>query len=190
MRILSTFVLATCLISPFAMADGHSDKPSISATRSFNFAAEVTAIDHATREVTLAGADGQEVTFTVSDQVRNLPQVEAGDLVLAEVYEEVNITVHANPDGLEPGAGEVTAMDRAEEGALPGGVAVDTVMISAIVEDIDLEANTFKLRGPRGNIKQFTARDPDNLRRAAVGDIVLITITQAVGIMVERPAAE
>lgn len=190
MRILNIIILAMCLVATSAMADGHDDKPSISASRSFNFAAEVTAINHETREVTLAGADGQEVSFTVSDQVRNLPQVEAGDQVLAEVYEEVSISVHANPEGLEPGAGEVAAMGRAEAGAMPGGTMVDTVMITAIVEDIDLEANTFKLRGPKGNIKEFTARDPDNLRRAEVGDIVLITMTQAMGIMVERPAAE
>ena len=33
-------------------------------------------------------------------------------------------------------------------------------------------------------VENFTARDPDNLRRSEVGDIVVIKIVQAIGIAV------
>lgn len=184
---------ATLLCTPLALADGHEsggDKPSISASRTLTLGATVEAIDHETREVTLKGPSGETVTTTASPDVRNLAQVEVGDQVLAEIYEEVTIDVFANPDGIEPGAGEFAAAARAEEGAMPGGAVTDTVVITAVVEEINLEANTFKLRGPEGNIREFAARNPDNLRRAEVGDLVVITITQAMGIMVERPAGE
>ena len=192
MKILKTTFLALMLISSVALASGHenSDKPSISASRTESFAADVTAINHETREVTLAGAEGQSTTFTASEHVRNLSQVEVGDQVIAEIYEEITISVHANPDGMEPGAGEFSATGVAEDGAMPAGATMDTMVITAIVEEINLEANTFKLRGPEGNVKEFAARNPENLRKADVGDLVVITITQAMGIMVERPAGE
>ena len=129
------------------------------------------------------------MSFTASDDVRNLAQVEVGDKVFAELYEEVAIEVFDNPEGIEPGAGEFSAEGRAELGEKPGGGVMDTLVITAVVEAIDLENNTFRLRGPQGNIREFTARDPENLRRANVGDLVVITITQAVGIMVENPGS-
>ena len=47
----------------------------------------------------------------LEDEVRNLAQVEVGDLVLAQLHEEVSIDVYANPEGLEP----------VRQGGLPGG---------------------------------------------------------------------
>ncbi len=184
-------ILITALLSAqLAFADGHADKdkPSLSASRTMTMGATVEAINHETREVTLKGAEGDMVTITASPDVRNLAQVEAGDLVLAEIHEEVTIEVFANPEGVQPGAGEVAAAARAELGEMPGGAVMDTVVITAVVEEINLEANTFKLRGPEGNVKEFAARDPENLKRADVGDLVVITVTQAMGIIVERPA--
>jgi hypothetical protein len=56
-----------------------------------------------------------------------------------------------------------------------------------VVEEFDLEANTFKLRGPEGNVREFAARNPENLEKADVGDLVVITVTTAFGILVEHP---
>jgi len=189
-KILAIAFLAL-LLPTGAVADGHEqaqDKPSIAASRTLTLSATVTAIDQATREVTLQGPEGAETTITVGEEVRNLPQVEVGDRVLAEITEEVSIEVFANPEGIEPGAGELMAEARAEAGALPGAAVTDTVIITAVVEAIDLEAQTFALRGPEGNVREFSARNPQNLERAAVGDLVVITITQAVGVIVAHPA--
>ena len=178
--------------APAALADGHekADKPSMAASRTMTMSATVEAINQETREVTLKGSSGEMVTITASPDVRNLAQVEAGDRVLAEVYEEVTIQVLANPEGMEPGAGEFGAAARADEGQMPGGAVMDTLVITAVVEEIDLENNTYKLRGPQGNIREFVAQDPENLKKAAVGDLVIITITQAMGVLVEQPVSE
>jgi len=189
----SILFAATLFFTTAALADDHAEaveKPSISASRTVTVGATVQAIDHETREVTLAAASGDTLTFVASPEVRNLAQVEAGDRVLAEVSEEVTIDVYANPEGIEPGMGEFAAAARAEIGEMPGGGIMDTVVITAVVEAIDLEANTFALRGPEGNVREFAARNPDNLRRADVGDLVVITITQAVGVVVEHPASD
>jgi hypothetical protein len=47
-----------------------------------------------------------------------------------------------------------------------------------------LDNNTFKLKDVEGTVTEFTARDPDNLRRSEVGDMVVIKIVQAIGIAV------
>ena len=58
-----------------------AEKPFIYASQSLMIRAEVEAIDHETRVVTLHGPRGNSVTFTVTEEARNLGQVEAGDLV-------------------------------------------------------------------------------------------------------------
>jgi Cu/Ag efflux protein CusF len=167
-----------------------ADRPSLSASRTMTVGATVKEIDHETRAVTLETPDGEELSFTASPEVRNLAQVEVGDLVLSQLHEEVSIEVFPNPEGLEPGSGEFLEAARAEAGEMPGGLVSDTFVLTAVVEEINLEQNTFKLRGPEGNVREFAARDPENLKRAEVGDLVVITVTQAVGILVERPPGE
>jgi hypothetical protein len=73
---------------------------------------------------------------------------------------------------------------------MPGFAAMEQVVVTATVEDINIEANTFKLKGPDGTINEYTARNPDNLKRAMVGDLVVITRTDAIAIVVEEQPAE
>jgi hypothetical protein len=68
--------------------------------------------------------------------------------------------------------------------------AIDALVVTATVEEINLEANTFKLKGPSGEIKEYTARNPENLKKAEVGDIVVITYTEAIALSVEKTTAE
>ena len=165
------------------------DKPSFSARQSTMVTAEVEAIDQETREVTLRRADDEAITFIASEEARNLNMVRVGDIVNAEYVETLSIEVVAN-DGAEPEKRELAGMARTEEGQMPGFAAFDATVVTATVEEINLEANTFKLRGPDGTVNEYVARNPDNLRRAAVGDLVIITVTEAVAISVEIGLAE
>jgi Cu/Ag efflux protein CusF len=128
-----------------ASAEAVMDKPSFSASQSMTVSAVVTAIDHDTRVVTVRKPDGEELTFTASEEVRNLPQVQVGDVLVAEYVESVSIEVMAD-DGLGTDAAEAVAMGRAEEGAMPGFAAMDSQIVIAKVEEINLELNTFKTR--------------------------------------------
>lgn len=173
-----------------ALANGHennAEKPAISASRSLTMSATVEAINHETREVTLVGPQGDSTSMTAGDAVQNLAQVSVGDVVSAQITENVTIEVFANPEGAQPGTGEFVAEAASEAGAMPGTTVTDTLVISAIVEEINLGMNTFKLRGPEGNVREFVARDAENLRKADVGDLVVITVTESVGIVVETP---
>lgn len=161
------------------------ERPFFYASTTREVSAEVTAIDHDARIVTLRNDAGEMHTFNVPTEARNLAQVEVGDMVYAEYDSVYSVEVMAN-DGQEATAARADAVARAEEGEMPGMAAMETTVVTATVEDINLEANTFKLKGPEGNVTEYTARNPDNLRRAQVGDLVVMTVTEAVAITVEH----
>lgn len=185
-------LVALLSVSTVALAQDDAapmERPAMSASQSMTVSAVVEAIDHETRIVTVRKADGEELTFTASDEARNLDQVSVGDVLIAEYVESIDIQVFAN-DGMEPEAAAAAAMARTKEGDMPGFAAMEQVVITATVEDINIEANTFKLKGPDGVVEEYTARNPDNLKRAMVGDLVVITRTDAVAIVVEKQPAE
>jgi len=169
--------------------DAMMERPSFSASQTIMVSAVVEEINHETRVVTVRKADGEAITFTASDEARNLDQVDVGDMLLAEYEETVSIQVLAN-DGLEPEAAAVDAMARTKEGEMPGFAAMEATVVTATVEEINIEANTFKLKGPDGAVNEYVARNPENLKRSKVGDLVVITVTQAVAIVVEEQTAE
>lgn len=165
------------------------EKPSIFTSQSITVTAVVEAINHETREVTLRGPEGNTISFVASEEARNLGQVSTGDIVMAEYEQSLSIEVFAN-DGSTPGSGELTVAGRSKEGEMPGMAAIDTQVVTATVEAINLEANTFKLKYPSGEINEYVAQDPENLKKAEVGDLVMITYTEAVAISVEKTIAE
>ena len=166
-----------------------TDKPSLYSSQTMIVTAVVEAINHETREVTLRGPEGGSTSFVASEDARNLDQVNVGDIVMAEYEQSLSIEVFAN-DGSAPGMGELAVAARSEKGEMPALAAIDSQVITATVEEINIEANTFKLKGPSGEVNEYVARDPENLKKAAVGDLVVITYTEAVALSVEKTTAE
>jgi hypothetical protein len=182
---LAAFVAAMTTVPALADQSETMERPSMSLSQSTMVSAMVQAIDHETRVVTLDMGDGELLTFTASPEARNLGQVEVGDIVHAEYVERFTARVMAN-DGLAPGEGEIATMARTEEGAMPGAMLADTRVVTATVEEINIEANTFKLKGPDGVVEEYYARNPENLKHALVGDMVVMTFTEGVAISVEE----
>ena len=164
-------------------------KPSFAASETVTATARVEAIDHETREVTLLLESGELYTSQVGEEVRNLDQVGVGDVIYVHHTESVSIQVVAD-DGSEPESYVQEDLARAGKGKMPGFAASESAVATAIVEAINLEDNTFKLREPDGEIRQYTARNPDNLRRAEVGDKVITTVTTSVVITVDKQPNE
>ena len=191
-NILLPLITAFLFVSTASFAgedDAMLDRPSFSASQTVTTSAVVTAINKESRVVTLQQNDGEEITFTAGAEVRNLDQVSVGDILIAEYVETISIEVMAN-EGMEAAAAGAAAMARAEEGEMPGFAAMDATVVTATVEEINLEKNTFKLKEVDGTINEYAARNPDNLRRAKVGDLVVTTVSTAVAIAVEKQAAE
>ncbi len=177
------------IASAWAADEAEMERPSIYASQTAMVTAVVEAINQETRVVTVRKEDGESLTFTASDDARNLGQVNVGDVLMAEYQETISIEVMAN-EGIEPQAALMDATARTEEGEMPGFAAMDATVVVATVEEINIEANTFKLKGPDGSVNEYVARNPENLTRAKVGDLVVITITEAIAITVEKGLAE
>lgn len=191
-NIKCTSLLAMLLAATIVWAadeDAMMDKPSFFASQTMTISAVVEAIDHETRVVTVRKPDGEAITFTASDEARNLDQVEVGDILIAEYRETVSVDVIAN-EGMEPDTADVSLMSRSNKGEMPGVAAMEATVTTATVEEINLEANTFKLKGPDGTVNEYVARNPENLKRSAVGDLVVFTVTEALAITVEERPAE
>lgn len=184
------FALSLVATPAFAQDEASTElKPSFSASQTVTATARVEAINHESREVTLLLENGETFTSQVSDDARNLDQVNVGDVVYAHYTESVSIRV-VESDGAEPEAYVQEDLARTAEGKMPGVAAMESAVATAIVEEINLENNTFKLREPDGEIRQYTARNPSNLRMAEVGDKVITTVTTSVVITVESRPAE
>ncbi len=195
MNLFRTMSLVATLVFAGNVMAGHHEmaeeapRPSFSTTDTTIVTAVVEAIDHETREVTLSRGDGELITFTVSDEARNLSEVVAGDTLIAEHVVSLSVEVLPNKEGLEPVAAELAASARTQTGEMPGGLLMGATVVAATVENIDLESNTFVLRFADGVTQEFVARNPSNLERSKVGDLVVMTTTESVGIIVEHTAA-
>lgn len=164
-------------------------KPYLEIVNERTVVAIVSAIDHETRKVTLAGEEGETVEFTVSEEVRNLDQVSAGDRVSIQVVEDLVVEV-MDGEGVSASEAVVAGAERAEEGDMPGMVASATQASVYKVEAIDLEAGTYTLSDANGNQQTFTARNPRYLEQSEVGDVVLVSLTSMVVAQVEKLPAE
>ena len=190
LRLMLAITIPFVGIPAFAQVAAPVDvKPSFAASQTVTATARVEAINHETREVTLLLEDGELFTSQISDEARNLGQVSVGDMVYAHYTESVSIQVVAD-DGAEPEAFVQEDVARSAEGRMPGIAATESTVATAIVEEINLDDNTFKLREPDGEVRQYTARNPDNLRGAKVGDKVITTLTTSVVITVDKPPAQ
>lgn len=148
--------------------------------------AEVVAIDHSTRKVTLERPDGSLVKFVAGPEVRNLAQVKKGDEVKVSYYESLAYEVK-KPGEAVVGAAVAEGTERAEVGEKPGAAAVTAVSVTATIAAIDKAAKTVTLRAPDGELTTVKVRYPEKLERVSVGDLVEITYTEALAISVDTP---
>ena len=161
----------------------------IATTAMQTLTAKVVSIDTETREVVLIGEDGVELELVASEKTRNLDQVNPGDTVNAKVVERVSIEL-VKGDKLQAMDLNIDSNAQAEEGEMPARAAIETTVNVYTVEAIDLEANTFKLRDVEGEVDEFTARDPANLAKAAIGDAVVVTTTEAMAVEVVKATVD
>lgn len=148
--------------------------------------AEVVGIDRVDRTLMLLGPKGKVVAVEVSHAARNFDQIEVGDKVKIEYYESVALYLGQRGQKPEASAGLVVA--RAAKGALPAGVAVEAVDVSATVQAIDRPNRAVTLQGPDG--KLVTTKVDKSVKAFAtlkVGDSVHARYTEAVAISVEKP---
>ena len=163
------------------------EKPSYFEQQKQTITATVEAIDYKTRVVTLRGSEGDRTTFKASDSVRNLNQVKVGDRVAIDYYESMAIKVQPPGEAINDVR---IAVDRAEPGEKPGGMAAQHVTMTSIVDAMDKPASKVTLRAPDGTTRTIKVRDPRRLDNVKIGDRVIITYTEQLAVSVRPAPAE
>jgi len=149
---------------------------------------KVTAVDPATRTITLQGANGNSVDVVAGPDVRNFQQIKTGDTLTLDYYESVAVDVRRAGSGA-PEVVTETSATRSAPGAKPGGAMGRQTTITAEIWHINKSAHLVTLKGPQGGMRTIQVKDPAlqaRLQQLKEGDLVDFTITQAVAVAIHK----
>jgi hypothetical protein len=181
--ILRTILTATLALPAMAWAEQAANKP-LTQAQSVEARATVTAIDPATRTVTLKTEGGETVDVACGPEVKNFDLIRVGDVVKATYTESVAFQVV--PKGETPGGATQTAQ------RVPGGAAVgQQVTTSFKIASVDPETNIMWVTLPSGNTKKIQVQDPQaqkRLKTLSPGNVVAVTYTKSMALQLEKLA--
>ncbi len=161
-----TVLLAAIMLSNFAVS---ATAPSMvgADTDTAVAVATVVSVDETTRNVTLAGPEGDNWTFTAGPEVRNFDQIKRGDRVIASYYAGFALGIGPKGSGIKDRV-DSTAMTRAKEGDKPGVIIANSIAAVGIVKAIDNDNRTVTLEGPERTLRLEVSEDVD-LSKISVG---------------------
>ena len=148
---------------------------------------KIVAVDRAKKLVTLEGPEGRKVTLKVENPY-NLKAAKVGEPVVTRFYEVVTIR-KKKPDENVPSASLKEGLATAKPGGVPGAIAEQQVSLLVSVAAIDEANGTVTVKAPDGTVEEVKARDPKNLKRLKVGDDLVVTLSRAVAISLEKEPA-
>jgi hypothetical protein len=146
-------------------------------------AAAVTAVDKASRTITLKSADGRSFDVVAGDEVKNFDQIKAGDQVVVQYVRALTMEV-------KKASGAAKRTDKADAvvakpGDKPGVAAGRQVTVTTDVIAVDPKKSTITLKGPKGRVVVLNVANPDHFKVVKKGDQVEAVYTEAVAVTVE-----
>jgi Cu/Ag efflux protein CusF len=169
-----------------AQAAAPAAKPGAGEATAVKLRGTIAAIDKEKQIVTLKGPKGRTVDLRVEDKAK-LDAVKVGDPVLATYVESVAIQVKkagsATP-GVVTQEGRVTS----KPGETPAGAVGRQMIITGTITAIDAKQGVVTVKGPKGGTRKIKVDDPKNLEGVKVGDLVELTLSQALAISLDKPA--
>jgi Cu/Ag efflux protein CusF len=148
--------------------------------------AAVTAVDKASRTVTLKGPQGNTFRVVAGPEVRNFDQIKVGDELIVTHVEALTLELKKGGSGIRERVESETG-GRAAAGDKPGAAAVRRVTVVADVVAVNARAQTVTLRGPQHTV-DLRVKDPAQLAAIKVGDQVEATYTEGIAISLAAPA--
>jgi len=190
--LLPAFALAAALAATGLPAPVHAQNAQnlggVGSSHTMTVRAKVRSVNHATREVTLVGPEGNVFTVHAGDEVKNLDQVKKGDTVVAK-YTQSTVVVLAGPGEPVPQDTLTVAGTRSAPGQTPSAAASARAVITASVVGIDLQNHTLQVVNPSGGrVRTVEVADPrlqDKMSRVSIGDRITLVLTDAIAISLE-----
>jgi hypothetical protein len=189
--IVSTFALVHPASAQTSNAAVTSSPGKVGVAQTAEVSATITAIDKATRGITLKGPKGDEVKVVAGPEVRNFDQLKVGDVVQLKFLESLVLELKKG-GGLKVEKTEAVGGARAKPGEQPGGVVGRQVTVVGDVIKLDAATQTITVKGPERTV-ELKARDPEQFKLVAVGDQIQATYTEAMAVAVTpvaKPAAK
>ena len=186
-----TSILAAAALASFAAMPLHAQTgmailgtgPGVAgAAQTVKATATITAIDAATRGVTLMGPQGREVAMTAGPEVKNFDRMKVGDRVDVEYVEALTLELKKG-GGMPVARSEQAGAAGAQPGEKPAGLVGRQVTVIADVIDVNRETQTVTLKGPKQTV-DLKVTDPAQLANIAKGDQVEAKYTEAIAIAV------
>jgi hypothetical protein len=158
--------------------------PSVGAASEVIVHGKIVAVNKSSKLVTIAGPEGNQIVLRVENHY-NLKAAKVGDPVVAHFYEIVTIR-KKKPGETVPAASLKEGIVSAQPGQTPGGAAAQQLELSVKVISIDKAHETVTIAGPDGNPETVKARDPRNLDKIKPGDELVVKVTRAIAIRIDK----
>lgn len=184
MRELSVSVMITLLTLGLWGCAGSEPKQELKVDRAgmVSVKATVEAVNMVTRIVTLRYPDGRTFEIYAGKEVANLPQVRAGDEVVASYAESLAVRM-AKPGEVRNETAQ--GIEVATPGSTPNGLVENEITLTAKIVGIDKTLETASLKLPDGGVRVVKVQDRSNLDKVNVGDTIVVTYTKAFAVSVE-----
>jgi hypothetical protein len=143
--------------------------------------ATVTAIDAATRKVTMTTPDGKSSTYKAASGI-DLSQFQVGQQIGVEVMDETALSIKNN--GTPARDAVATSFATEADGGAGAVFESEAVEVSAKVIAIDAKAHTVTLQLADGKTKTMKAHGSVDLSGLAVGSTVVVKYAVAVVVAV------
>jgi Cu/Ag efflux protein CusF len=163
-----------------------SAKPKMVEAGVVTVRGKVEAVDTEKKTVTLKGPK-RSLTLQVRDP-QKLEAIKVGDPVVAKYYEALAIEVK-KPGETTPSVSAQQIVATSKPGETPAGAVGEQINATVTVTAIDKKAQTVTVKAPGGATETIKARDPKNLDKIKVGDLVEVTYTRALVISLDKAPA-
>lgn len=191
-RLLAAVVLIGWIGAGAAHAGGLSPaaeremaKPGVVVADVLEVKAVLEAIDHKTRTVTLKDNKGTAITLKADKAVKNFDHLKKGDVVLTDFVESIAIFIRKAT--APQSAAEVRLVSVAPKGSNRGVLLAETAQVAGAVESIDLKARLVTLKEPHRSARVVAVdKGFKNLERIKKGDEVVLRVTEAIAIKIEK----
>jgi Cu/Ag efflux protein CusF len=174
-RLLTLTIVAAVALAVLPAA---ATEPKV-FTKVESLTATITAIDAATRHVTLKGPDGKSETIFVPETMTRFGELKVGDVVTFKYSQSLVLKLQ------KPGS--VTAQNVAAgiergQGPRPGGKAAAEVTVVVTIVSIDAKAPSVTIKTEAGEVETLQVKDAKNLEGYKAGDKVAITYLESLAI--------
>jgi len=166
---------------------GKAKTESVGSATVLTIHGKIVAVDKAEKLVVLEGPGGRKVTLKVENPY-NLEAAKVGEPIVAHFYEIVTIR-KKKPGEAVPSASVKEGIITAKPGEIPGAAVGRQVKLVVSVVEIDAANGTVAVKGPDGAVETVKARDPNNLKLIKVGDELVVSVSRAVAVSLDKESA-